>query len=360
MSSSIRSALVSVLSLAGSVLWAAQGPAPALPGGAQLPAVDRANYRPPAPYEAERTSDPTLVNQTIYRPKDLSKLGTARMPIVAWGNGGCAANGGASSEPALLELAGQGYLVGAGGVYAEPPASPAGGAGRGAARGAGPQARGQVADAGAAPARGPVPARGPASLDVPAANQTATRVLSEFIEWAIGENSRAESPYRGKIDTTKIALAGHSCGGLQAIALADDTRVTTVMILNSGTIPRSGIPTPGGGTRAPSGYLPSNEADLQEFHTPVLYLIGGPTDQAYQGSEADFSAINGVPLFNGNYPVGHGATYRDPRGGLFTAIATDWLDWHLKGKAELARKFSGPLCDLCSASNWTIKRKNLQ
>jgi len=72
---------------------------------AQESTLNRANYRGPGPYEAERTSDTTLPNQTIYRPKDLSRLTSGRMPIVAWGNGGCAANGGGSAEPALMELA---------------------------------------------------------------------------------------------------------------------------------------------------------------------------------------------------------------------------------------------------------------
>jgi hypothetical protein len=313
-------ASVLLTSLAAStVIIAAQQP----PNAPPLPAVDRANYRPAAPYEAVRTSDPTLPDQTLYRPKDLARLGNSKMPILAWGNGGCAANGGSSAEPALMEFASQGYLVGAGGT---PP---------------------------------PAGARGPASVDVPASKQTATHVLTDFIDWAIKENSRSDSAYRGKIDTTKIALAGHSCGGLQAIALAGDKRLTTVVILNSGTIPRAGIPTPDGGTRAPVGYLPSSEDDLKHFRTPVLYLIGGPTDVAYQGSESDFKAIVEVPLFNGNYPVGHGATYRDERGGLFTAVATDWLDWQLKGKKDLAKRFTGPSCALCSAPHWTVKRKNM-
>jgi hypothetical protein len=319
---------------------------------AQDPALDRTNYRPAPAYEAVRTTEASLPNQTLYRPADLAKLGATKMPIVAWGNGGCAANGGSSAEPALMELASQGYLVAAGGAYTAPPAA------RG---GAAPPARG----VGTAPAPGQAargvaaPARGPASLDTPAPNQTATRVLSDFIDWAIAENARAASPYRGKIDTTKIALAGHSCGGLQAIALADDPRITTVVVLNSGTISRAGIPTPDGGVRQPSGYLPSSEADLKEFHTPVIYLIGGPTDVAYQGSESDFKAIERVPLFGANYPVGHNATYREERGGLFIAVVTDWLDWQLKDRQDLATKFMGPSCGLCSAPNWTVKRKNM-
>jgi hypothetical protein len=40
-------------------------------------------------------------------------------------------------------------------------------------------------------------------------------------------------------------------------------------------------------------------------------------------------------------------------------VATDWLDWQLKGNKELAKKFTGPSCELCTSPNWTEKRKNL-
>src|SRR4030095_12196072 len=86
---SVAAVLVSSVA-ASTILIAAQAP----PHAAPLPAVARANYRPAAPYEAVRASDPTLADQTLYRPKDLAKLGNSKMPILAWGNGGCAANGG--------------------------------------------------------------------------------------------------------------------------------------------------------------------------------------------------------------------------------------------------------------------------
>ena len=325
--------LALAIGLAGSVglsptIGARQG-APVQP-----PTLDRSSSRAPAPYTSVRAAETSLLGHTLYRVNDLPSLRGARMPIVAYGNGGCAADGGTGAEPLLLELAAHGYLVGAGGVPRDPQAP------------------------GGAPARGGRSGEPPA-LDRPAPGQTATGALTEFIDWAIGENGRAGSPYRDRIDTSKIALAGHSCGGLQAIALADDPRVSTVVVLNSGTIPSAGIPLPGGGFRRPMGYVPSNEKDLTEFHTPVLYLVGGPTDQAYSGSQADFRAIDRVPLFLGNYPVGHGGTYREPRGGLFGAIVVDWLDWRLKGIATHARRFAGADCLLCRADNWTVQRKNL-
>ena len=187
--------------------------------------------------------------------------------------------------------------------------------------------------------------------------QSKTESLVKAIDWAIAENARKGSPYYGRIDTTKVAVAGQSCGGLQAIAVGADPRVTTVMVLNSGII-RGGIPTPDGGTRQPAGYLPASDADLPKLHTPMLYLIGGEKDQAHRGAEGDFEAIQKVPVFNANTPVGHGGTWRQPGGGAMGKVAIDWLNWRLKGDAEAAKTFNGDPCGLCKDTAWTVKRKN--
>jgi hypothetical protein len=44
------------------------------------------------PYKAIMESDPTLPTNAMYRPKDLDKMST-KLPIVAFGNSGCASNG---------------------------------------------------------------------------------------------------------------------------------------------------------------------------------------------------------------------------------------------------------------------------
>jgi len=187
--------------------------------------------------------------------------------------------------------------------------------------------------------------------------QSKTESLVKAIDWAIAENARKGSPYYGRIDTTKIAVAGQSCGGLQAIAVGADPRVTTVLVLNSGII-RGGIPTPDGGTRQPAGYLPASDADLPKLHTPMLYLIGGDKDQAHRGAEGDFEAIQKVPVFNANTPVGHGGTWMQPGGGAMGKVAIDWLNWRLKGDAAAAKTFNGDPCGLCKDTAWTVKRKN--
>ena len=129
------------------------------------------------------------------------------------------------------------------------------------------------------------------------------------------------------------------------------------MVLNSGII-RGGIPTPDVGTRQPAGYLPASDADLLKLHTPMLYLIGGEKDQAHQGAGGDFEAIQKVPVFNANTPVGHGGTWRQPGGGgAMAKVAIDWLNWRLKCGAEAAKTFNGDRYGLCKNAAWTVKRR---
>ena len=265
-------------------------------------------------YAAVMEMDATLADHTVYRPADLGKV-QGKLPIVSFGNGGCI-NIGSAFKTLLGEVASYGYLAIATGPIAPEPAVPG--------------------------------AR---------AEQSKTESLVKAIDWAIAENTRKGSPYYGRLDTTKIAVAGQSCGGLQAIAVGSDPRVTTVLVLNSGII-RGGIPTPDGGTRQPAGYLPASDADLRKLHTPMLYLIGGEKDQAHRGAEGDFDAIQNVPVFNANTPVGHSGTWRQPAGGAMGKVAIAWLNWRLKGDAEAAKTFNGDPCGLCTDTAWTVKRKS--
>lgn len=95
---------------------------------------------------------------------------------------------------------------------------------------------------------------------------------------------------------------------------------------------------------------------LQDFHSPALYLIGGPDDIAYGNAEIDFERLNHVPVASANFPVGHGGTYGDERGGVFGDVIVMWLDWQLKGKENASRFFKDsswrknnyPQCDFKS------------
>ena len=54
---------------------------------------------------------------------------------------------------------------------------------------------------------------------------------------------------------------------------------------------------------------------LANLHTPVIYILGGPPDIAYENGMDDFERIVGVPAAVANLPVGHGGTFQEPNGG---------------------------------------------
>ena len=58
--------------------------------------------------------------------------------------------------------------------------------------------------------------------------------MIDAINWALAENDRPASKYAKHLNSRKIAVMGQSCGGVQAIEVAADRRVTTAMIWNSG------------------------------------------------------------------------------------------------------------------------------
>lgn len=301
----------------------AQQPAP--------PAVDRAalerqaeiNARPDTPgsgrFAAMKEEDPSLPRHVVYRPKDLAALGRTKLGVVAWGNGGCSDDG-ASSRFHLLEIASHGYLV---------------------------IASGRILSGPGAPPREPRPAA-PAPQGQLPPPRTQVSDLTDAVDWALAENMRAGSPYFGRIDPAQIAYSGWSCGGVQALQVAKDPRVKTLVIQNSGIL-NSG-PTNMTGTSV-------GKEVLQTLHTPTIYILGGPKDIAYENGMDDFKRISNVPVAVANLPVGHGGTYNEPNGGAAASVAVSWLDWQLRGDGESGKRFVGDDCGLCKDAQWSFERK---
>ncbi len=279
--------------------------------GAARAEVERGTGRFPAIFE----ESPGLPDHVVYRPSDLKALGSAKLGIYVFGNGGCGADGTASRNH-LLEVASHGYLVIASGAI--PKASAA----KSAADGQG------------------------GGLQV----QTATHLLSDAIDWAIRENTRPGSPLRGRVATRQIAASGWSCGGLQALAVALEPRVRTSVIMNSGYFPAGANPIPG---------IVSDKALLAKLHGSTLYVLGGPTDIAHGNGADDFKRITHIPAALVDIPVGHGGTYMRPHGGIAAEVVTAWLDWQLKGDREAARHFVGPHCGYCGDRRLTLERNAL-
>ena len=176
--------------------------------------------------------------------------------------------------------------------------------------------------------------------------------MLDAISWAIAQNSDKNSPFYNKIDVSKIAVSGMSCGGLQTIETASDPRVTTDVICNSGIFINSpGALIPG---------MPNLTKDyLQKLHTPTLYILGGEKDIAYNNGMDDFNRINHVPVFVANMDVGHGGTYSKPHGGEFAIVATAWFKWQLKGDNEAGKLFTGTPCGLSKNSIWKVDKKKI-
>lgn len=249
----------------------------------------------------ETNADAGIKEGTIFRPTDLG--GTEKYPIFVWGEGGCSQNG-MDTAAAMAEIASHGYFVVADGVPKNPPANR------------------------------------PLGNDVVAM----AKPLLAYVTWAIAENGKPCSAYFNSLDTTKVASNGFSCGGLMSEGTAADTRITT-WGLNS------------------SGLMGANEAFYKTVRTPVLMVLGGPSDTAYKNGMRDYDNISalGIPILLFSKDIGHGGDLFSTRGGDFTKINLAWLNWHLKGDMTATGKglLVGAACSYCTNSAWEMKSQNI-
>jgi hypothetical protein len=319
----LRSLVSTVAAVCVTAVATAQQPPAGAPAdrAAQEREAAEINARPDTPgtgrFPAMKEEVPSLPRHVVYRPKDLGAPGGQKLGVVAWGNGGCSDDG-ASSRFHLLEIASHGYLV---------------------------IASGRILSGPGAPPREPRPAAQPGTIP-PARTQPAD--LTQAVDWALAENQRRGSPYFGRIDPALVAYSGWSCGGIQALQVAKDPRVKTLVIHNSGVFnePPANIP----------GMNVGKEV-LKTLHTPVIYIQGGPTDIAYANGMDDFNRIAHVPVAIANLPVGHGGTFNQPNGGAAASVAVSWLEWHLRGDTAHSKRFVGEDCGLCQGSQWSLQRK---
>ena len=279
------------------------------------------NDRPDTPgtgrFPAIKEEVASLAGHVVYRPKDLAALGAVKLGVVAWGNGGCSDDG-ASSRFHLLEIASHGYLV---------------------------IASGRILSGPGAPAREPRAAVQPGQILPP---RTKASDLTDAIDWALAENVRSGSPFFGRLDPALVAYSGWSCGGLQALQVAKDPRVKTMVLHNTGVLNDGPGAIPGMDVR---------KDVLTTLHTPTIYILGGPKDIAYPNGMDDFARISHVPVAVANLPVGHGGTFLEPNGGAAASVAVSWLDWQLRGDRQSAGRFVGEHCGLCQDAQWSLQRK---
>lgn len=264
----------------------------------------RINNGGSGPYKAVLAGDDSLKDFTIYRPqnmKDAVEKSGGKLPVVLFGNGACFRSS-RDFQIHLTEIASYGYFVVAVGRWD------------------------RLEDR-------EYYARGDKEKD--------SQTLLKSLDILGKEAMSAESEYYDLIDPENAAVSGQSCGGLQAIYIASmgDERIKTAVPINSGLFNDKG------------------KDMLDDIHIPLLYLIGGPSDIAYENGMDDFGRINHIPIVVGNLDVGHGGTLDEPDGGRFARTTIDWLDYLLKGKTENKAFFDRNGTD--SVLGWEIRSKNM-
>lgn len=236
---------------------------------------------------------------TVFRPSDPAAVGKP-MPVLAFGNGACAHTDNREVTNALTFIASKGFVV---------------------------------VDTGSAdgsyngvPSGSPIPA-----------------LLTDAITWAQREQNRSGAALSQRLDLTKVATAGHSCGGLEALVAAQDSRVSAAVSLDSGFFADGSF-----------GYPRS---ELYKLHTPVLFMAGGTSDIAYDNTVANYNMVT-VPAVQAQHPqAGHvgfitGSQMTD---GMSTVV--QFLDMVLNGN-ETARSYIMDPSGLESRYPWTVARKN--
>ncbi|KAK3368602.1 hypothetical protein B0H63DRAFT_455366 [Podospora didyma] len=265
----ISSALFGVSSTSPTLLLKRQGGAAAASGD--------------GPYGAVAVStDAALANHAIYVPTTTNATGTAKWPVLVWGNGGCSSDG-ASNARFLGAVASYGCLVIASGA--------------------------------------------PASTNK---GQTTAAMMTASIDFAV---KVAGTGKYANVDATKIMAAGFSCGGVEAMAMSWDSRVKTIGVFSSGLL--------------------TNYTAASSFTKPVVFIIGGSGDIAYQNAERDFKALpSATPSWKGNLPLGHGGDLFQANGGKFGRAGIAWLEYIFRGN-ETAKNYF--VADGYKADGWQVE-----
>lgn len=146
-----------------------------------------------------------------------------------------------------------------------------------------------------------------------------------------------------EVDKTKVAIAGHSCGGsetLRNLGRTTSDQVTTGIVMNSAG---------------------QSEA-YEDIDVPILLVHGGQTDTENR-ADANFDWVSenkeDTPIAEIGLQTGHLGSYWRPRGGIYAETVVRWLNWNLKGNANEKLYFSGGKESPAAKRGWQIKTNNI-
>ncbi|MGW3964581.1 poly(ethylene terephthalate) hydrolase family protein [Amycolatopsis sp. NPDC005003] len=298
----LKTALVAVVAALAGVTAATPGTS-----GAEAATPPAAEVFHPVVREGAAKTGDYAAEYTVYRPADLDRV-RGRLPVVVFGNGACRHT--SNDELLTLEtlLAAHGFVVVAVGGFDEPALTENG---------------------------SPVPA-----------------VITDAITWAERENGRRGSALRDRLDPRRIGVAGHSCGGLEALVAGADPRVKSVLSLDSGFFA--------------DGTFGYGRERLRNLHTPVLFADGGPSDVAYANSGENYDLVTVPAVRATNAAAGHtGFVYGQRDGSPDPSVREEavrvlvaWFDFTLNGNRTARGYLVGAGCGLCVTPGWTVTAKN--
>ena len=165
------------------------------------------------------------------------------------------------------------------------------------------------------------------------------------IGWAIEQADKQGGPYFGKLDTSRIAIAGHSLGSVSTFGNLSDMRIKT------------SIHMAGGVTGNPQGV---DETWLQDLHVPAMFLVGDRDSNGLQRVKDDYAqAPTSIPVFFGLLAgVSHTDEFTQPNGGRWGRILISWLRWQLADDPSFAKAFEGASCEFCMG-DWTAQKHSI-
>jgi len=260
-----------------------------------------------APYPVTREAAEGLANFTVFRPANLQAVAEPGAPVVLWANGACKLSH-YSYMGYLTGLAQAGYIVVAYG--------------------------------------------GPAETDSAGANVDPRRLIPA-LDWL--ETAAAQTQLGEGMDATRVAVAGTSCGGLEALFAARDPRVDAVLGLNTGF------------PETKSELLGGDTADVDPVKVPTMLVNGGPGDVAYQNSIRNYERLSTPAVLLSNELAGHsgfvwgGLSEGQPNTPMLVdaiRFSSGWLDLVLKGDEGAGGLFLGDACDYCTREHWSVRAKN--
>lgn len=255
------------------------------------------------PYDVIIEGDPDFPSHTIIRPVFTNADEGKTFPILSWGEGGCAKMGRSYAEM-MGEIASYGIIV--------------------------------IADGGPKVADMWSEDRSPGGMGVPS-----EEALMMGIDYAFDKNLNDPcSPLYGKVDESKVAVSGQSCGGLLTLsAAAKDPRVNVIFVMSSGIFTAQGA-------YGRNTILP----EVADRGVPVIYLNGGSTDVAYAQAIKDIEFLadkTDIPLYWVNSGIGHMADILTDNGGTFGKCLKDWLLYQFFDDATAKNMFVGDNCGYC-------------